>query len=66
MCRASTQRFVKEYANFKLSRYKDLQKSFPQKSETIERDCIRIREVVNGWDRGLITVDEAMKLIAEA
>ena len=62
----STQRFVKEYANWKIAILEDLIKSFPEK-EVLNRASIAIiRNQVNGWESGMITTDEVMAKIAKA
>ena len=60
----STQRFVKEYANWKISILEDQAKSFPQMETTLRVNIVIIRETVKGWERSLITTDEAMRKIA--
>lgn len=61
----STQRFVKEYANWKISILEDLAKSFPEKETMLKVNIVIIRENVKGWERSLITTDEVMRKIAE-
>ena len=61
----STQRFVKEYANWKISILEDLAKSFPEKATMLKVNIVIIRENVKGWERSLITTDEVMRKIAE-
>jgi hypothetical protein len=61
----SKQRFVREYANWKISALEDLAKSFPEK-EVLNRASIAIiRNQVNGWELGMVTTDEIMAKIAE-
>lgn len=61
----STQRFVKEYANWKISILEDLARSFPKNAEIFKANIVIIRETVKGWERSLITADEVMRKIAE-
>lgn len=61
----SKQRFVREYANWKISVLEDLAKNFPEK-EVLNRASIAIiRSQVNGWELGMVTTDEIMAKIAE-
>ena len=61
----STQRFVKEYANWKISILEDLAKSFPENAHITRANITVIKETVKGWERGYIMTDEVMTKIAE-
>ena len=61
----SKQRFVREYANWKIAKLEDLTKSFPDKKALHIANAILIREWLKGWERSLITTDEIMAKIAE-
>lgn len=61
----SKQRFVKEYANWKISVLEDLAKEFPEKAMLLTADMVCIRKAVEGWERNLITTNEVMKKISE-
>lgn len=61
---ASKQRFVKEYANWKISVLEDLIKSFPEKEVTNRAYISLIRCAVRRWEDGLVTTDEVMTKIA--
>lgn len=60
----SKQRFVKEFANWKISVLEDLIKSFPEKEVTNRTYISLIRCAVRGWENGLVTTDEVMSKIA--
>ena len=59
------ERFIREYASYKTKMYKDLLRSFPEKNEYTDEKLERIRKIVEGRNRSLITVNEAMKLLTE-
>ena len=59
------ERFIREYASYKTKMYKDLLRSFPEKKEYTDEKLECIRKIVEGRDRSLITINEAMKLLAE-
>jgi len=61
----SSQRFVKEFANWKISVLKDMAKSFPERADSFKADIERIEKTYKGWDRGLITTKETMSIINE-
>lgn len=61
----STQRFVKEYANWKISILEDLAKCHPEKALILTVNITIIKETVKGWERSLITTDEVMRKISE-
>ena len=61
----SKQRFVREYANWKIAKLEDLAKSFPNKATLCTVNAILIKEWLKGWERSLITTDEIMAKIAE-
>ena len=61
----STQRFVKEYANWKISILEDMAKHHPEKALTLTANITVIKEMVKGWERSLITADEVMRKISE-
>lgn len=63
--RQSSQRFVKEYANWKISVLKDMARSFPEKELLCESKAVIIGKMVRDWDKGLIRTDEVMSKIAE-
>lgn len=62
----STQRFVREYANYKVSILKSLADGFPDKAEALQGRCIYIERLVKRWEDGLVLTDECMELIAKA
>lgn len=66
--KTSTHRFVKEYANYKISLLKELAKWHPDesKAEALNGRIYYIGKLVQRWQDGLIRTDECMKLIAEA
>lgn len=59
----SSQRFVKEFANWQISVLKDMAKSFPDKADSINEDIERIEKVYKGWESGLVTTKEVMGII---
>ena len=61
----STQRFVKEYANWKISILEDMAKHHPEKALILTANITVIKEMVKGWERSYITADEVMRKIAE-
>ena len=61
----STQRFVKEYANWKISVLEDMAKCHPEKALILTANITVIKEMVKGWERSLITADEVMRKISE-
>lgn len=61
----STQRFVREYANWKISVLESLMANHPEKTISLTANIVIIRETVKGWERSFITTDEAMRKIAE-
>lgn len=61
----STQRFVKEYANWKISILEDMAKHHPEKALILTANITVIKEMVKGWERNLITADEVMRKISE-
>lgn len=62
---ASKQRFVKEYANWKVGILEDLMKHYPSKEMMLTINITIIKETVKGWERGYVTTDEVMAKIAE-
>lgn len=58
-------RFVKEYANYKISIVKDLKRSFPD-DKINDLILERIEITLKAFSRHLISVDEAMREIANA
>ena len=61
----SSCRFVKEYANYKISIVKDLKRSFPD-NKINDLTLERIETTLKTFSRHLISVDEAMREIANA
>lgn len=61
----SKQRFVKEYANWKISILEDMAKAHPEKAMYLTVQVTLIRECVKKWDNGMVMTDEAMQYIAE-
>lgn len=61
----SSQRFVKEYANWKISILEDLAKSYPEKALILTANITVIKENIKGWERSYITTDEVMRIISE-
>ena len=55
------QRFVKEYANWKIAILEDMAKSFPEK----EVGATIVRETYKKWENGLVPTDEVMRKISE-
>lgn len=53
-------RFVKEYANYQIDCIKGRMFDAEQKAEDTER----VKSIVRNCERGLITVNEAMKMLA--
>ena len=62
---ASKQRFVKEYANFKINVLTSLMKNFPEKTVLLTANIVVIKRLVKDWERSLVTTDEVMRRIAE-
>ncbi len=62
---ASKQRFVKEYANFKINVLTSLMKNFPEKTVLLTANIVVIKRIVRDWERSLVTTDEAMRRISE-
>lgn len=60
----STQRFVKEYANWKISILEDMARSFPEKEVTFNAHASIIRSWLKRWEQGMIPTDEIMAKIA--
>lgn len=65
MATATTQRFVKEYANWKIGILEDMKKNFPEKELILTAHIVVIKENVKGWERSLVTTDEVMRKISE-
>lgn len=61
----SSCRFVKEYANYKISIVKDLKRSFPD-NKINDLTLERIETTLKAFSRHLISVDEAMREIANS
>lgn len=61
----SKQRFVKEYANWKISILEDLAKNHPEKALVLTANITVIKEMVKGWERSFVTTDEVMRKISE-
>lgn len=61
----SKQRFVKEYANWKIGILEDMAKSFPEKADFYRAGATIVRKTYEGWERSLITTDEAMRKISD-
>lgn len=61
----SKQRFVKEYANFKINVLTSLMKNFPEKTVLLTANIVVIKRIVRDWERSLVTTDEAMRRISE-
>lgn len=53
-------RFVREYANYQIGFIKKNVFSARQQAEEIER----VESIVRNCERGLITIDEAMKMLS--
>lgn len=53
-------RFMKEYANYKIREYESIKPPIPKRASKIAL----IHAIVKIYERGLITVDEAMRCIA--
>ena len=64
----SSQRFVKEFANWKISILKDLAKASPyeHRAEEFKGRVIYIERLYKQWKNGLIMTTEVMELIAKA
>jgi len=58
-------RFLTEYANFKKSYYKEHSKDGSYNQEYAGQAANRIDKIVRSANRGLITLDDAMKSIAD-
>ena len=63
--RTSKCRFLTEYANFKKSYYKEHSEDGSYNQEYAGQVANRIDNIVRKANRGLITLDEAMKSIAD-
>ncbi len=63
--RTSKCRFLTEYANFKKNYYKEHSKDGSYNQEYAGQAVTKINNIVRNANRGLITLDEAMKSIAE-
>ena len=63
--RTSKCRFLTEYANFKKNYYKEHSKDGSYNQEYAGRAVNKIDNIVRNANRGLITLDEAMKSIAD-
>lgn len=63
--RNSKCRFLTEYANFKKSYYEEHSKDGSYNQEYAGQAVTKINNIVRNANRGLITLDEAMKSIAE-
>ena len=59
------ERFIREYANHKIRILNDMIKNFPQREILNKEDIRKIEKVVELRSHGLITVDEAIMIIAE-
>ena len=64
----SRQRFVKEFANWKIGVLKDLAKYHPDKlkSDELKGRIYYINRLYGKWEDGLMMTTEVMKLIADA
>lgn len=63
--RTSKCRFLTEYANFKKNYYKEHSKDGSYNQEYAGQAVTKINNIVRNANRGLITLDEAMKSIAD-
>ena len=63
--RTSKCRFLTEYAIFKKNYYKEHSKDGSYNQEYAGQAVTKINNIVRNANRGLITLDEAMKSIAE-
>lgn len=63
--RNSKGRFIKEYANFKRSYYKEHSNDGSYNEEYARQAVEKLDNIVRNAYRGIMTVDEAMKAIAE-
>ena len=61
-----TPRFIKEYANNKISFLHGVMKENPNGREILTQKIEQINKIVRLSERGTITIDETMKSIAEA
>ena len=61
----STQRFVKEYANWKISILEDMAKCHPEKAAFYTASATIVRETYKKWENGLVMTDEAMRKISD-
>lgn len=61
----SVQRFVVEYANYKIRLYKDLLKCFPEKQKETDGKIDTINSIVDLYERYMISVDECMQKLSE-
>lgn len=57
-------RFLKEYACFKIKEWEKLKKNFPENAIAYDDYIKSINNCVRAFSRGLITIDECMKCIA--
>ena len=61
----SKQRFVKEYANWKIGILKDLTKNFPEKELGNDALIALIKVCVKRWEQGMCTTEEIMRKLIE-
>ena len=61
----STQRFVKEYANWAIRNLEEMKK-YREGWTCFDDDIGRIKKTVEAWENGIIDTREAMRVISEA
>lgn len=58
-------RFVREYANYKMKKYKSLLNNFPEKEDETRGKIKEIRKIIRMHETGVALTDEVMKRLAE-
>lgn len=58
-----SQRFVREYANYKIRLFRELEKDFSDHKERHDGDIAEINKIVLMWERGLVSTEETIGLL---
>lgn len=61
-----TPRFLKEFAHYQISEARKLESLFPENTEIYEKVILTCQRVFRAYEKGFITINESMKLIASA
>lgn len=64
MYTTSKQRFVGEYANYKIRVLEDLAKACPDKADICKANIAVIKSWLKRWEQGYVLTDEIMAKIA--